>query len=31
MRDEPLPPTNARFDISMENMKRIWEIKQEIF
>ncbi|UCB44874.1 MAG: aldehyde ferredoxin oxidoreductase [Spirochaetota bacterium] len=31
MMDEPLPPTNSRFDISLEKMKSVWDIKQEIF
>jgi aldehyde:ferredoxin oxidoreductase len=31
MMDEALPPTNSRFDISLQKMKGIWGIKQEIF
>ncbi len=27
MREEPLPPRNAVFDISMEEMEQIWEVK----
>jgi len=27
MREEPLPPTNAVYDISMEEMRRIWEVQ----
>jgi aldehyde:ferredoxin oxidoreductase len=27
MREEPLPPRNSVFDISMEEMQRIWEVK----
>lgn len=33
MREEPLPPTNAVYDISNEEMRKIWEVKipKEIF
>jgi aldehyde:ferredoxin oxidoreductase len=27
MREEPLPPRNAVFDISMEEMEQVWEVK----
>lgn len=27
MREEPLPPRNSVFDVSMEEMRRIWEVK----
>jgi aldehyde:ferredoxin oxidoreductase len=27
MREEPLPPRNSIFDVSMEEMQRIWEVK----
>jgi len=27
MREEPLPPRNSVYDISMEEMQRIWEVK----
>jgi aldehyde:ferredoxin oxidoreductase len=27
MRDEPLPPRNSVFDISLESMKQIWEVR----
>lgn len=27
MREEPLPPRNAVFDISMEEMERVWEVE----
>jgi aldehyde:ferredoxin oxidoreductase len=27
MREEPLPPRNSVFDISMEEMQKIWEVK----
>ena len=27
MREEPLPPRNSVFDISMEEMQRIWDVK----
>ncbi|MBS3918199.1 MAG: aldehyde ferredoxin oxidoreductase [Deltaproteobacteria bacterium] len=33
MREEPLPPRNAIFDISMEEMQQVWEVKipQDVF
>jgi len=30
MREEPLPPNNTVFDISCEEMQRIWNIKLPI-
>jgi hypothetical protein len=27
MREEPLPPRNCVYDISMEEMQQIWEVK----
>jgi aldehyde:ferredoxin oxidoreductase len=27
MREEPLPPRNGVFDIPMEEMRRIWDVK----
>jgi aldehyde:ferredoxin oxidoreductase len=27
MREEPLPPRNSVYDLSMEEMQRIWEVK----
>ena len=33
LREEPLPPRNSVYDISMEEMQQIWEVKipQDVF